>query len=350
MPDEDQVDLVVVPRQEQVQQDEEALRELLARLVHRARDVHQAEHDRLGGRHRDADPVAVAQVDRVEVRNAHQAGAQRGDAQLQLMALDVLGRIERRLVQRDKLALELAELRPRAGADRDATTDRAAHRTQHAQIGRRARIREAGAVALHLRRLGELRAGQARQRQVVEEDLHELFFGQVEDEVVLALARIAGLALTAAAARATLRPLDLVAAQVLLVARMHHLARAALAVAERRLADVAPRQVDVLALLDVADAATVDGTPHRVAQLLLVAAQEPFAVADGLVLARQTPIDDLLKHCQFLERIAPVISCSCAPSDTTRTTGAPASRCSPSRPCGSRSSRASSPRRRWPWR
>jgi hypothetical protein len=74
------------------------------------------------------------------------------------------------------------------------------------------------------------------------------------------------------------------------------LARTALPVAERRLADVAPRQMDVLALLDVADAASVDRTPDRVAKLLLIAAQEPFAVADGLVLARQTPIDDLLKH------------------------------------------------------
>jgi hypothetical protein len=50
--DEDDVDLLVVPRQEQVQQDEEALGQVLARLVHRARHVHQAEHHRLAGGHR----------------------------------------------------------------------------------------------------------------------------------------------------------------------------------------------------------------------------------------------------------------------------------------------------------
>ena len=150
-------------------------------------------------------------------------------------------------------------------------------------------------MALHLRRLGELRARQARQGQVVEEDLHELFLAEVEDEVVLALAGVAGLALAAAAAAAP-RPLDLVAAQVLLVAGMDDLARAALAVAEDRLADVALRNVDVLAALDVADAAAVDRAPHRVAHLVLIAAQEALAVADGLVLARQPPIDDLLEH------------------------------------------------------
>ena len=59
-------------------------------------------------------------------------------------------------------------------------------------------------------------------------------------------------------------------------------------------------------LLHVADAATVDGAAHRFAQLLLVAAQKAFAVADGLVLARQAPIDDLLKHVSSCSRIAPV--------------------------------------------
>ena len=151
-------------------------------------------------------------------------------------------------------------------------------------------------MRLHLGRLGDLRAHHPRQREVVEEDLHELFLGEVEDEVVLSLARIARLALAAAAPGSALRPLDVVAAHVLLVARMDDLARAARAMAERRLADVALGQVDVLALLDVADAALVDGLPHRVAELALIAAQEPLAVADRLVLAGEPAIDDLLQH------------------------------------------------------
>ena len=151
-------------------------------------------------------------------------------------------------------------------------------------------------MRLHLRRLGELGAHHPRQRQIVEEDLHELFLGEVEDEVVLPIAGIARLALAAAAPRAALRPLDVIAPDVLLVARMDDLARAAGAMAKRRLADVALGQVDVLALLDVADAALVDGLSHRVAQLPLIAAEKSLAVADRLVLAGEAAIDDLLEH------------------------------------------------------
>ena len=71
--DEDDVDLLVVPCQEQVEQDEEALGQLLATLVHRARHVHEAEHDRLAGGHGRAHAAAKTQVDRVQERNAGNA-------------------------------------------------------------------------------------------------------------------------------------------------------------------------------------------------------------------------------------------------------------------------------------
>jgi hypothetical protein len=71
--DEDQLDLLVVAGQEQVEQDEEALGQLLALLVHRAGDVHQAEHHRLAGGHRHPHAAAKAQVDRVE-EGDHPAG------------------------------------------------------------------------------------------------------------------------------------------------------------------------------------------------------------------------------------------------------------------------------------
>ena len=134
------------------------------------------------------------------------------------------------------------------------------------------------------------------QRQIVEEDLHEFLLREVEDEVVFSPVGIARLAGAAPLAATALRPLDVVAANVFAVAGMDHLARAAAAVAEHRLADVAPGQVDVLALLDVADAALVDCLPDRVAHLALEAAQETLAVADRLVLAGEAPIDDLLEH------------------------------------------------------
>jgi hypothetical protein len=76
---------------------------------------------------------------------------------------------------------------------------------------------------------------------------------------------------------------------------MHHFASPARPVAEHRLADVAARDVDVLALGDVADATPGDRALHRFADLLLVAAQEALTVADRLVLAGQPAIDDLLQ-------------------------------------------------------
>ena len=46
VPDEDEVDPVVAPAEKEVQQREEALRQVLLALAHRGGDVHQAEHHR----------------------------------------------------------------------------------------------------------------------------------------------------------------------------------------------------------------------------------------------------------------------------------------------------------------
>src|SRR5207245_1943667 len=90
-----------------------------------------------------------------------------------------------------ELLFELAQLAARARADGQAPADRTAHRAHDAEVARRAVADEAGTVALPFGRFGELRLRHARQREVVEEDLHELFFGEVKDEVVLALAGVA---------------------------------------------------------------------------------------------------------------------------------------------------------------
>ena len=64
--------------------------------------------------------------------------------------------------------------------------------------------------------------------------------------------------------------------------------------AEDGFADVALGDVDVLPALDVADAAAVDGALDRFLDLVLVAAQEAFAVADRFVLAGEATINDVL--------------------------------------------------------
>src|SRR6185369_218897 len=193
--------------------------------------------------------------------------------------------------------------------------------------------------------------------QVLEEDLHELFLAEVEDEIALALAAVGGLA-AAASALPVLRPLDAVAAHVLAVAGVHHLPRAAASVAEHRLGDVALGDLDVLALLDVAYAAPAHGAAYRVLDLVAVAPQEALAVADGFVLPRQPPVDDVLQrhpvHLTAIRTLASPHRCalknSCERAGTTRTAGGPAWACSPFAPFARRSPRASSPRRHWPWR
>ena len=263
-------------------------------------------------------------------------------------------------LQRLQLLFHRTQVAARSGAERDAPAERAAHAAHHVQVVGRAVAGEAGAVALPLGHLGQLRAHQVRQCQVLEEDLHELFAAQAEDEVVLAFALVAGLAAAAALPAAALGSLDAVAAHELLVARVHDLAHAALAVAEHGFGEVLLRDVDVLAALDVADAAAVDRPLHRLADLLLVAAQESLAIADRLVLACEPPVDDCL-HLRLgvyrssfppwnrlrratggrppwgvasASELGGSITNSCARAGTTRTAGAPACWCSPCRPCG----------------
>mmetsp|Transcript_6685 Transcript_6685/g.27976 ORF Transcript_6685/g.27976 Transcript_6685/m.27976 type:complete len:940 (+) Transcript_6685:1270-4089(+) len=292
--DEDDVDLLVVPRQEQVEQDEEALGEVLAAFVHRAGHVHQAEHDGAGRWHRDAGAGAKAQVDRVEEGNGVQPRAQLGDA-LARLGQQPLGLGAVFLQQLLLAGFELVQFAALVHAQRDAPAQGPAHRAHDVQIGRRAVRDEAGALRAPLGRVGQRRAGEVGQGQVVEEDLHELFLAEVEDEVVLALALVAGLAAAGPTALTTLGLGDAVTLDVLLVAGPHHLAHAAVAVAEDGFAQVLLRDVDVLAAFHVADAAAIHCALDRLADLLLVAPEKALAVADGLVLARQAPINDLLE-------------------------------------------------------
>jgi hypothetical protein len=303
-------------------------------LVHRAGHVHQAEHHRLAGGHRRLDPAAKTQVDRVQEGDGADAPAQLGDAGLDLVDLPAHRVIDAglRRLQQGQALLQFVQLAPLLGAQGNAPAQGAAHRAHHMQVVGRAVAGEAGAVALPLRGLGQLGADQVRQGQVLEEDLHELLLAQAEDEIVLPFAGVAGLAAAGATAPLTpLRALDAVTGHVLLVAGVHHLAFAAGAVVEHRLAHILLGDVHVLAALQVADAAPIDRPAHRFLDLLLVAAQETFTVADRLVLAGKPAIDDLLHDSPWtLDAVCAVDSARiCEPADTTRRAGAPASTCSP---------------------
>ena len=67
MAHEDDVDLAIVPREEDVQQHEEALGQVLQRLGHGGRRVHEAEHDGLRRGLRHALEAVVLQVERIDV-------------------------------------------------------------------------------------------------------------------------------------------------------------------------------------------------------------------------------------------------------------------------------------------
>jgi hypothetical protein len=235
------------------------------------------------------------------------------------------------------LILQGLEFAVRRLGQGNAPAQGAAHGAQQRQVVRRAVMAVAGTARLVLHGVTDMGAQQARQGQVLEEELHELFLGQGEGEVVLPFPAVAGLG--PAPSPAPLGPRDAVAAHMLAVARVHGVMDTALAVVEQRLADVLAGDGDVLGLLDVADVALVHGAADRLGDLVLVAAHEALAVAHRLVLAGQPAVDDLQCHLfppAWARRWAahPPVSCSCARADTIRTAGAPAWTCSPWPPCG----------------
>jgi hypothetical protein len=104
------------------------------------------------------DAAAVAQVDRVEVGDALDARAQRGDLFFERRSharRDGVARL-RVAQQRSSCASSSRSSRRELAAERDAPADGAAHRAHHVQVVRRAVAGEAGAVALPLGHLGQL--------------------------------------------------------------------------------------------------------------------------------------------------------------------------------------------------
>ncbi len=276
--------MLVLALEEQVEQGVEALGEILLALVHRGRDVHEAEHDRLAQGPRDHDAVAIAQVDLVEEGHPGDAPAQPGD---------LLGErgVGRRLLVGIAARLDLGEPAPRGARERDAPPERLAQRACHREVGRRALRRVAGALRPALAQVADHVAHHVRQLEVVEEERHELFARQGEGEAVLGIAAALAAAV-ALAAGATGRAPDAVTGVELAVARMDCLAIATRPVADGGLGDVPVRDMHRAALFHVADRALRDHVGHRALQVRLVAAHEAGAVDRALVPIVQSSVDD----------------------------------------------------------
>ncbi|MNP00781.1 hypothetical protein D3C76_925770 [compost metagenome] len=131
---------------------------------------------------------------------------------------------------------------------------------------------------------------QVGQFEVFEHEFEKLFLGDLEDELIHALARVAGLA-TATAAATTLGPGDVFAGGEFLVARVHDGLLAATTVVQHRFIDVPSRNADLLAMLHVHDGAAAHGLFDGLLDVLTVAPQKTLAVDRALVLAVQASVD-----------------------------------------------------------
>ena len=280
--DEDDVHLAVVARQEHVQQHEEALGQVLQRLGHGGRRIHQAEHDRLGGGLRHPLEAVVGQVDRIDVGD----GAAQPLLVLEPLAqLGDLGRIGGVLrLGGGKLLLQLLDLGLARPPQRHAPAQALAHGAGAVEAGRRAVAGVAGARQLRRLQVLEPDLDEVGQLEVVEEQVEELFLGEREGELVLALA--VGTALAAAPAPAALGLGDLVADLVFLVARQHVVALAGVAAKrEGGLAQALRADRDLLRALGLRDLARLERVLDGLADLRLGAAQEALAIAEALGLS-----------------------------------------------------------------
>ena len=134
MADEDQVHFAVLAGEEEVEQREEALGEVLLVLVHRRRDVHQAEHrgarDRLGS----PDAIAIAQVELVEKRQPLRRRAEALELVVQIRA--ARSRLSGRDAPPRTPPRSPASSRVDAAAERDAARERLRQRADDGEVAR----------------------------------------------------------------------------------------------------------------------------------------------------------------------------------------------------------------------
>ncbi len=244
MTNEDDLDMPIAPRQKHIEQHVEALGQVLHVFGHRARHVHQTEHDGLGDRLRHDFEAAVADIDRIDERNPANLGLQRLDLGHELGAP--------RLVAIGEFGFELGDrLGPRP-PQRHPARQRKAHRAADREVGRRARgriARPAQPLALHF---GELSLGEIRQFEVVEEQIDEFIAAQHEPEGVLAVAFAGPGSFLPAFAGARQN----VAFDEFLVAGQHHVACAAFA-SKARFIHPVERDRDLAAFQDILDVAAL---------------------------------------------------------------------------------------------
>ena len=149
-------------------------------LRHGAGHVHQAEHDRLGHRLGLSLEAAVADVDRIDVRDAPELGLERLDLRPQRRAALLVAIIDLALELLDRLGRAVGAALPARHRDPHGAPDR--------DIGGRSGDGVTGAADAAMLGLGEPPLGEVGQLEIVEEQIEKFLTRQDEAERVLAVA------------------------------------------------------------------------------------------------------------------------------------------------------------------
>ena len=112
VPNEYDLDVPIAPRQKNVQQHIEALREILHMLRHGTGYVHETEHDRLSDRLGCRLKTTITDVDWIDIRNATNFGLESFQFRQDLPAPHVIGLGESSLKLRNRLRSRSAQRDP----------------------------------------------------------------------------------------------------------------------------------------------------------------------------------------------------------------------------------------------
>ena len=294
-------------------------------LRHRARYVHQAEHDGLRHRLRHLLETPVTDIDRIDERDPAHLCLQRLDLGQKFDAPCLAAAIRQFGF---KCRQRFRPRPPQCDPARHRPTDGPAHRN----IRRRAGGCVTGPADALVFHLGKLSLGEIGQFQVVKEQVDEFFAAQDKPECILAVAltRTTCFSATLAGTRKH------VAFDELLVSGQHHIAGAAFAT-EARLVHPLDRNTHLSAFQDVLDVPVLRRFLHRALHQRLGPAKEALAVLQTLAARIQAPIDDMNGHFRIRLRLNRPASRAC----TTRRAAGPDARCSRVRPSARQTRRAS---------
>ncbi|CAH1688264.1 hypothetical protein CHELA1G11_20222 [Hyphomicrobiales bacterium] len=289
MTDEDDVDVIVAAREEEMQQREEALCQILHMFAHGPGDIHQTEHDGLGDRFRIGLVPTVTQIDGVDIGNPaiapHKAFPllPQGDkfafrGALTFKALNLTVKLE-----------YIVGARP---AQRQPARQRQSHGSRYGKTCRGTGRRVARSLDLLGLGVHETPLGEIRQFEIVEKEIEVFLFRQDETELVLPIPSLTGLGTRSTASAARTR--DGIALDIFLVSREDMVPLAAARGAPQGgLMHTLPRNSYLAALIQVLDTAAFEIIAHGTLHQRFRASQKALAIGKALATGIEASINDV---------------------------------------------------------